>query len=145
MDSPSKFRLTIAAIFVPLIMPVMIYATFLLIFGEDLDKDHGIKTSIRTACWVSYSITLALGVAGYIWMRVKGWRGVFRYMFMGIVMGFVSWLLFSLISLSLVYLLFFIFASAGFLMGLFFWFTVFFQPDGSHAHTRPGRRRRRRY
>jgi len=142
MNNPSRFRLLIATIFVPVIMPATIYATFFFIFGSDLDKDHSIKTSIRAACWVSYGIGLALGIGCYIWMRVKAWQSIYSHILMGIILGFMSWLLFSLVSLSMVGLLFFVFASAGLLMSTSFWFAVYFQPDGSHS--RKSRRRRRR-
>jgi len=142
MNSPSRFRLLVASVVVPVIMPAMIYATFFFIFGSDLDKDHSIKTSIRAACWVSYGIGLALGIAGYIWMRVKAWQSIYRHLLIGFVLGLLSWLLFSLVSQSIVGLLFFVFATAGLSMGALFWFAVYFQPDGSH--TRRSRRRRRR-
>jgi len=143
MNNQSKISLAIAALLVPVIMPVMIYATFVFIFGSDLDKDHGIKTGIRAACWVAYGIGLALGIACYVWMRLKKWHSLYHFIGVGLFLGFVSWLLFSLVSLSMVGLLFFIFASAGLMMGTLFWFMVFFQPDGSHS--RSSRRRRRRH
>lgn len=142
MASIHKIRLLAAAVIAPLIMPLMIYLTFLLIFGGDIEKDQAIKTSINTASWVSYGIALALGIASYFWMQRKGWNTIYRCMLAGIVLGFICWLLFSLISQTLVSLLFFIFAVAGLLMGISFWFIVYFRPDGSH--TMPSSRRRRR-
>jgi len=142
MLSTQKIRLFIAAAISPVIVPMLVNLTFLFIFGSDVDKDQEIQTSISTASWVSYAITLALGLGAYILMYVKGWRSVQRYLLVGATVGLISWLLFSLISQTLVSLLFFVFSVAGLLMGAAFWFIAYFQPDGSHATS--SRRRRRR-
>ncbi|MGD8640505.1 MAG: hypothetical protein PVG89_07765, partial [Gammaproteobacteria bacterium] len=99
-------------------------------------------TNINTAAWLSYWISLILGAGTYIWLQMTQRRSVLMYVLAGAVIGFVSWLLFSLISWSRVSLLFYIFMAAGLLLGIIFWLIVFFQPDGNYSTT--SRRRRRR-
>ena len=141
MDSLQKIRVFAAAAISPIVVPLLVYLTFLFIFGTDVDKDQEIQTSISTASWISYGIALALGFGAYILMQAKGWRSVQLHILAGAGLGFISWLLFSLISQTLVSLLFFVFFVAGLLMGTSFWFIAYFKPDGSHA---TGSRRKRR-
>ena len=70
------------------------------------------------------------------------WFSVIHYVAVGAAVGFVSWLLFGLVSQILVSLLFFVFVIAGALVGGSFWLIAYFQPDGNYSP--PSRRRRRR-
>ena len=142
MENFQKLRLFIGAIASPLIVPLAIYITLLFVFGSDVEKDQAIQTSISTASWLSYGIALVLSVGCYFWLQRKKWGSVIHYVITGTVVGFVSWLTFSIISQTLVSLLFFVFISAGALVGGSFWLIVFFQPDGNYPQ--PSRRRRRR-
>ena len=142
MISKQKIRLVIGAVVSPLIVPLLIYVTFLFIFGAVVEKDHDIQTSISTASWLSYWISLILGVGCYIWLQKTQRRSVQMYLLAGAVIGLASWLLFSLVSQTLVSLLFYVFVAAGLLFGLSFWLIVFFQPDGNYSSS--SRRRRRR-
>lgn len=142
MDSLQKIRVFAAAAISPIVVPLLVYLTFLFIFGTDVDKDQEIQTSISTASWISYGFALALGIGGYILMRVKGWQSMQRFMIAGAMIGVLCWLLFSLISWKILGFLFFVFIIAGFLMGTSFWFIAYFKPDGSHASN--SRRKRRR-
>ncbi|WP_455208997.1 hypothetical protein [Kaarinaea lacus] len=142
MENFQKLRLFIGAIASPLIVPLAIYITLLFVFGSDVEKDQAIQTSISTASWLSYGIALVLSVGCYFWLQRKKWGSVIHYIVAGTVVGFVSWLTFSIISQTLVSLLFFVFISAGALVGGSFWLIVFFQPDGNYPQ--PSRRRRRR-
>ena len=144
MESIQKIRLLIGAVASPLIIPLVVYITFVFVFGADADKDQEIQTGISTASWLSYGIALALSVAAYYGLQRKQWYSVIYYLGAGAVVGFASWLLFSLISQILVSLLFFVFVVAGALVGGSFWLIAFFQPDGNHIYPQPSRRRRRR-
>jgi len=142
MENIQKLRLLIGAVASPLIIPLVVYLTFVFVFGADADKDQEIQTGISTASWLSYGIALVLSVVSYFWLQRKQWYSVIYYLLAGTAVGFVSWLLFSLISQTLVSLLFFVFIIAGALVGGSFWLIAFFQPDGNY--TQPSRRRRRR-
>ena len=142
MEYQQKIRWLLAVIIGPLFVPLLVYITFIFIFGSDIKDDQQIQTSISTASWISYGLALALGIGSYILMQVKGWQSMQSHMVAGTFIGILCWLLFSLISQTLVSLLFFVFVVAGFLMGTSFWFIAYFQPDGSHATS--SRRRRRR-
>jgi uncharacterized membrane protein YfcA len=142
MEHVQKLRLVAAGIVSPLIVPLAIYFTMLFVFGSDVEKDQAIQTSISTATWLSYGIALVFSIGGYFWLQKKNWNSVIHYLLGGTVVGFVSWLLFSLISQTMVSLLFFVFVIAGGLVGGSFWLLAFFQPDGNYPQT--SRRRRRR-
>jgi uncharacterized membrane protein YfcA len=142
MENIQKIRLLIGAVISPLIIPLVVYITFVFVFGADVDKDQEIQTSISTASWLSYGIALVLSIFVYFWLQRKQWYSVIHYLVAGTVVGFASWLLFSIISQTLVSLLFFVFVIAGALAGASFWLIAFFQPDGNY--TPPPRRRRRR-
>jgi uncharacterized membrane protein YfcA len=142
MENIQKIRLLIGAVISPLIIPLVVYITFVFVFGADVDKDQEIQTSISTASWLSYGIALVLSIFVYFWLQRKQWYSVIHYLVAGTVVGFASWLLFSIISQTLVSLLFFVFVIAGALVGASFWLIAFFQPDGNY--TPPPRRRRRR-
>ena len=131
-----------AVIIGPLVVPLLVYITFVFIFGSNVEDDQQIQTSNSTASWISYGLALALGIGSYILMQAKGWQSMQRHMIAGTIIGILCWLLFSLISQTLVSLLFFVFTVAGFLMGTCFWLIAYFQTDGSHAAS--SRRRRRR-
>lgn len=126
----------------PLIVPLLIYLTFSFVFGAAVENDPEIQTNINTAAWLSYCISLILGAGSYIWLQRTQRRSVLIYVLAGAAIGFVSWLLFSFISWSVVSLLFYIFMAAGLLLGVIFWLIVFFQPDGNYSAS--SRRRRRR-
>jgi uncharacterized membrane protein YfcA len=142
MENIQKIRLLIGAVISPLIIPLVVYITFVFVFGADVDKDQEIQTSISTASWLSYGIALVLSIFVYFWLQRNQWYSVIHYLVAGTVVGFASWLLFSIISQTLVSLLFFVFVIAGALVGASFWLIAFFQPDGNY--TPPPRRRRRR-
>jgi len=142
MENIQKLRLIAGAILGPLIVPLAIYLTLVIVFGSTVEKDQEIQTSISTATWLSYGIALVFGIVCYFWLQRKNWTSVIYYILAGTVVGFASWLLFSLISQMMVSLLFFVFVIAGSLMGGGFWLIAFFQPDGNYSQ--PSRRRRRR-
>ena len=142
MDNIQKIRLLIAAVVSPLIIPLVIYLTFVFVFGADADKDPEIQTGISTASWLSYGIALFLGIASYFWIQRMQWYSVIHYVAVGAAVGLASWLLFGLFSQILVSLLFFVFVIAGALLGGSFWLIAYFQPDGNY--TQPSRRRKRR-
>jgi len=142
MENIQKLRLIAGAILGPLIVPLAIYLTQVLLFGSAIDKDQEIQTRISTATWLSYGIALVFSVACYFWLQRKSWSSVIHYLLAGTVVGFASWLLFSLFSWKMVPILFFVFVIAGGLMGAGFWLIAFFQPDGNYSQ--PSRRRRRR-
>ena len=142
MENIQKIRLLTGAVASPLIIPLVVYITFVFVFGADADKDQEIQTGISTASWLSYGIALVLSVAAYFGMQRKQWYSVVHYLVAGTVIGFASWLLFSLFSQILVSLLFFVFVIAGAFVGGSFWLIAFFQPDG--IYTQPSRRRKRR-
>ncbi|WP_455366296.1 hypothetical protein [Kaarinaea lacus] len=142
MENIQKLRLLAGGIVSPLVVPLAIYITLVIVFGADVEKDQDIQTSISTASWLSYGIALVLSIVGYFWLQRKNWRSVIHYLLAGAVVGFASWLLFSLISQTLVTLLFFVFVIAGGFLGGSFWLIAFFQPDGNYPQ--PTRRRRRR-
>lgn len=137
-----KIRLLLGALLSPLVVPLLVNLTFLFIFGAAVEKDHDIQTSISTATWLSYWISLVLGVGSYIALQKTQRRSVQMYLLAGAAIGLVSWLLFSFISQTLVSLLFYVFVAAGVLYGLCFWLIVFFQPDGNYSSS--SRRRRRK-
>jgi uncharacterized membrane protein YfcA len=142
MENIQKLRLIAGAIIGPLIVPLAINLTLVIVFGSTVEKDQEIQTSISTATWLSYGIALVFSIACYFWLQRKNWTSVIYYILGGTVVGFASWLLFSLISQMMVSLLFFVFVIAGSLMGGGFWLIAFFQPDGNYPQ--PSRRRRRR-
>ena len=142
MDNIQKIRLLIGTAVSPLLIPFVIYLTFVFVFGADIDKDQEIQTSISTASWLSYTIAFSLSVVAYIWLQRNQWYSVLHYLLAGAAVGFASWLLFSLISQTLVSLLFFVFVISGTLVGGSFWLIAYFQPDGNY--NQPSRRRRRR-
>lgn len=144
MDNLLKIRFLCAAIISPLIVPLMVYSTFLFIFGGDVEKDKEIQTSISTATWLSFGLAVAFGSASYIWLRRNGWVSVWRYLMMGIASGVASWLVFSMISQTFVSLLSYVYILAGALMGGSFWFIAYFQPDGKHSLPSTSSRRKRR-
>lgn len=144
MENIQRIRLLIGAVVSPLIIPLVVYITFVFVFGADADKDQEIQTGISTASWLSYGIALVMSVAAYFWMQRNQWYSVVYYLVAGTVVGFASWLLFGLISQILVSLLFFVFVIAGALVGGSFWLIAFFQPDGNYSYTQPTRRRKRR-
>ncbi|HEY5601830.1 MAG TPA: hypothetical protein VIM41_01855 [Gammaproteobacteria bacterium] len=142
MENIQKLRLIAGAIASPFIVPLAIYLTMAFVFGSDLHQNQEIQTSISTASWVAYGIALVFSTGGYFWLQKKRWESVVYYIAGGTVVGFASWLLFSLISQTLVSLLFFVFIIAGALLGGSFWLIAFFQPNGQYPQ--PSRRRRRR-
>jgi len=142
MENIQKIRLLVGAIASPLIVPLVVYVTVVFLLGADADKDLEVQTRISTASWLSYGIALALSIAAYYWLQRKRWYSVIHYLVAGTIVGFASWLLFSLISWKLVSLLCFVFIIAGALVGGSFWLIAFFQPNGNY--TQPSRRRRRR-
>ncbi len=142
MENIQKIRLLIGAVASPLLIPTVIYITFVFVLGADVDKDQEIQTSISTASWLSYGIALAFCITAYIWLQRKQWYSVIHYLLAGVLVGFASWLLFSMISQTLVSLLFFVFVISGTLVGGSFWLIAYFQPDGNYNQT--SRRRRRR-
>ena len=146
MDKFLKIRLIAAAAIGPLIVPLVVYTTFLFIFGGDVDDDKEIQTSISNATWLSYGLAIAFGSASYFWLLRNGWWSIWRYLMMGTVSGFASWVLFSIISQTFVSLLLVVYLIAGVLMGGGFWFIAYFQPDGKHSTfgSSSGRRKRRR-
>lgn len=144
MDSLVKIRSLIAAIVSPLIVPIMVYATFAFMLGGDVDKNQEIQTGISAATWSAYIFALGFGGASYFLLRKKRWWSVWRYLMMGVISGFASWVFFSFASQTFVSLLFYVFLVAGGLMGIFFWLIAYFQPDGNHLTLASTSRRRRR-
>lgn len=144
MDSIAKIRFLIAAVVSTLLMPLLVYMTFLFVFGGDVEKNQEMQTTISTATWVSFFLAAVSGGASYYLLRRKNWWSVWRYLMMGTVSGFVSWVLFSFISQAFVSLLFYVFIVAGVLMGCSFWLIAYFQPDGNHLISRSGSSRRKR-
>ena len=108
MENFQKLRLIAGAVVGPLIVPLAIYLTLVIVFGSAVDKDQEIRTSISTATWLSYGIALVFSVAGYFWLQRKNWNSVIHYLLAGTVVGFISWLVFSFISQTMVSLLFFV-------------------------------------
>ena len=102
MEHLQKLRLIAGGIASPLIVPLAIYLTLVFVFGSDIEKDQNIQTSISTATWLSYGIALVFSIACYFWLRKKNWQSVIHYLLGGTVVGFISWLLFSLISQTMV-------------------------------------------
>ena len=139
-----KVRLLLAIIISPLIMPLMVYATFAFMLGGDVEKNKEIQTGINAAIWSSYVLALGFGGVSYFLLRKKGWWTVWRYLLMGTASGFSAWVLFSLASQTFVSLLFYVFLAAGAMMGIFFWLIAYFQPDGNHLISSSSSRRRRR-
>jgi uncharacterized membrane protein YfcA len=146
MEPIAKIRFLVAAGVSPLLMPLLVYMTFLFIFGGDVEKNQEMQTRISTATWVSFFLAVLFGGASYYWLRRKNWCSVWRYLMMGAVSGLASWIIFSIISQTMVSLLFYVFIIAGSLMGVCFWLTAYFQPDGNHliSSSVSGRRKRRR-
>jgi hypothetical protein len=146
MDKYLKIRLLVATAIGPMIVPLIIYTTFLFIFGGVAIDDVEIQTSISNATWLSYGLAISFGSASYFWLARKGWWTVWHYLMMGTVSGFASWVLFSMISQTFVSLLLIVYLIAGVLMGGGFWFIAYFQPDGNHSKSGSvsGRRKRRR-
>lgn len=146
MGSIAKIRFLLATGIAPLLMPLLIYTTFVFVFGGDVEKSQDIQTSISAATWLSLFLAAASGGASYYWLRRKNWKSVWRFMMMGIAAGFASWILFSIVSQTFVSLLFYVFLIAGLLMGGCFWFIAYFNPDGNHLlpGSTSSRRRRRR-
>lgn len=144
MEPLAKVRLLLAIICSPLIVPLMVYATFTFMLGGDADKNQEIQTGISAAIWSSYILALGFGGVSFFVLRKKGWWSVWRYMLMGAASGFAAWLLFSIASQTFVSLLFYVFLVAGTLMGCVFWMLAYFQPDGNHLISTSPRRRRRR-
>ncbi|WP_455202224.1 hypothetical protein [Kaarinaea lacus] len=144
MENIQKIRLLIGAVASPLIIPLVVYITFVFVFGADADKDQEIQSRINIASWLSYAIALVLSVAAYFTLQKKQWYSVIHYLVAGTVVGFASWLLFSYYVEHLVSLLFFVFVIAGALVGGSYWLIAFFQPDGNYSNIQPSRRRRRR-
>ena len=146
MEPIAKIRFIVAMGVSPLLMPLLVYMTFLFVFGGDLEKNQDVQTNISAATWVSLFLAIAFGGASYYWLRRKNWWSVWRYLMMGVVTGFASWILFSMISQTFVSLLFYVFIVAGVLMGGCFWLIAYFQPDGNHliSGSSYGRRKRRR-
>ena len=147
MDSIAKIRFLIAAGIAPLLMPLLVYSTFVLSFGSVIEKNEGMQTSISSATWLAYLTALVFGAASYYWLRRKRWWSVWRFMMMGTASGCAGWLVFSVISQTLFFnRIFYAFVISGLLMGACFWLVAYFQPDGNHLipNQRSGRRRRRR-
>lgn len=147
MEPIAKIRILIAAAVSPLMVPLLIYITLVFSFGDVVDKNEGIQTSISSATWLSYWTALIFGAASYYWLRRKNWWTVWRYIMMGAASGLAGWVVFSVISQTLFFnRVFYAFIVAGLFMGACFWLVAYFQSDGNHliSKQRSGRRRRRR-
>ena len=146
MEPLAKIRFWIAVVVSPLVVPLMVYATFVFMLGVDADNNQEIQTGISAATWSSYFLAFGFAVASYVFIRKKNWWSVWRFLMMGVASGFATWILFSIASQEFVSLLFYVFLSAGSLMGIGFWLIAFFQPDGKHLipSSTTSRRRRRR-
>ena len=147
MEPIAKIRFIVAVGVSPLLMPIIVYATFAIVFGSDVSKNPVTQTNINSTTWMSYGAVLVFGGASYYWMQRNNWVSVWRYLLMGSLSGLASWILFDFVSQTLFFnLLFVAFIFAGFLMGGCFWFVAYFQPDGNHliSSRRSGRRKRRR-
>ncbi|NOZ53610.1 MAG: hypothetical protein GXP08_10785 [Gammaproteobacteria bacterium] len=143
MDILQKIRVIIAAMLSPLIVPLLIDVTLSLLYDKEIRNGDAIQSSITTATWLSYAIVLFTSAIVYFWLRAKQYHNVRAYLLAGICIGFISWLLFSLFSMTAVILLFFIYLLAGLLLGSSFWLLAYFQPNGNYSQ-RASRRRKRR-
>ena len=144
MEHIQKIRLLIGAVVSPLIIPMVVYITTVFLFGDDANDNQEIQSRISIATWLSYSIALVLSIGAYVGLKKKQWYSVIHYLVAGTVVGFASWLLFSLFSYKFVTVLFLVFVIAGAFLGGSFWLIAFFQPDGDYSNIKPSRRRRRR-
>jgi len=143
METLQKIRVIIAAVLSPLTVPILIYITLSVLYSAEIQQDPAIQASINTASWVSYVIALLTGTGVYFWLRAKQWLGVRAYLLAGLCVGFISWLVFSLFSMTAVVLLFFIYLLAGLLFGGSFWLLAYFQPNGNYSQRSTRRRKRR--
>jgi len=143
METLQKLRVIIAAVLSPLTVPISIYVTLSILYSAEIQTDQAILASINAASWVSYVIALLTGAAVYFWLKSKQWMGVWAFLLAGLFIGFISWLLFSLFSMTAVVLLFFIYLLAGVLLGSSFWLLAYFQPNGNYSQRSTRRRKRR--
>lgn len=138
MDTTQRVRLISGVLLSPLIVPVSVYLTFLVFFGLNNYNSEATLDSIRTIFWLNYVVTIVLGIPAYLFFHAKGFESLRHYAGLGAVFGFI---LITIISNNFVYVFYIVFCLAGVLVGVAFWFIVYFQPQSTR---RRGRRTRRR-
>lgn len=139
MDTTHRVRLISGILLSPLVVPLLVYITFLIFFGLDNYNSDATLDSIRTIFWLNYVMMIVLGVPAYLFFRAKGYESLRNYAALGTVFGFI---LITIISNNFVYVFYIVFCLAGSLVGVTFWFIVYYQPTGRR---RRGRRSRRRF
>ena len=137
-------RLGLAAVVSPLIVPLLLTLVFRFFYGEEADTNEAVRTSITYAQWLSYFITLIVGAGLYFAWRKKQWQSWIMYSLGGLVLGVISWIVFSLFSKAFLTLLFFVFLIAGLFTAVCFWGIVNIKLLPASQSSSRSRRRRRR-
>lgn len=140
MDTTQRVRLISGVLLSPLVVPLSVYLTFLIFFGLDNYNSETTLSSIRTIFWLNYVVTIVLGVPAFLLLQAKGLETLRNYSALGAVFGFI---LITIISNNFVYVFYLVFCISGALVGVTFWFLVFFQPEKKHRRSRRSRRRSR--
>jgi protein-S-isoprenylcysteine O-methyltransferase Ste14 len=139
-DKIQHIRTIAGFVISPLVMPLVIYLTFLGIFGLQNYNSETTLTSTKTIFWIYYIIVLLVGIPAFYLLKSKGYDTLKNYAIGGAVTGL---LLIIKISNNFVYLFYILFGVAGALVGITFWFIAVYQPISSSRRSRRGRRRSR--
>lgn len=137
-----RIRTIIASVVSPLIVPVLLTMTFRFFYGEETETNQALQTSIGYAQWLSYGTALVVGAVLYFVWRKKDWQSWQMHCVAGLLLGLLSWIVFSLVSKTFVTLLLIVFLLSGLCVGLSFWFIVNFK-SAANSSQRSRRRRRR--
>lgn len=140
MDNIQRIRAIAGFVVSPLVMPLVIYITFLGIFGFENYNSDTTLTSIKTITWIYYIISLAVGVPAFFLLKSRGNESLRNYAIGGALTGL---LLIIKISNSVVFLFYLLFGVTGALAGICFWFVAIYQSNNLPRRGRRGRRRAR--
>ena len=89
MDTTQRVRLIAGVLLSPLLVPLLVYLTFLVFFGLDNYNSEATLESIRTIFWLNYIMTIVLGVPAFLFLRAKGFESLRNYTLLGTLFGFI--------------------------------------------------------
>lgn len=142
MKPSQHARLISGFLISPLVLPLLVYITYLFVFGVQNYNSEATLTSTKTIIWMNYLLVLGVGIPAYYILQFKRWESLRNYALGGLALGLI---LILFISHSFVYLFCIVFSFAGVLEGVLFWYIVLYQPAPVRKHSKRGRRPRRRY
>lgn len=140
MTTLQRTRLIAGFLISPLVLPLLVYITFLIVFGLQNYNSETTLTSLKTIIWLNHLIALVMGVPAYFILRAKGLATLRNYTLGGFFLGLI---LITLISHNFVYLFYIVFSLAGSLVGATFWYIALYQPVRIRRRSRRSRRRYR--